>query len=235
MKILLTHGYFINEDPAEKKIMKPYPPLGILYISAYLQNQGIENKVFDTTFSSKDELKDYLLQYLPDYLGIYVNLMTKLNVLEIIKFIKSREELSHTKIILGGPDIRYNAENFLRHGADYLVIGEGEESFYQLIKTVDKGKSIEVKDVHGICFNDENGKPFFTAERNLIREIDELPIPDRKKIDISAYQKVWKKHHGADAVSVSTMRGCPYTCRWCSRAVTDRATAAAHRKMLLTN
>ncbi len=88
MKILLTHGYFLHEDPAEQKIMKPYPPLGILYISSYLEKQGIENEIFDTTFSSQEELKKYLLRYLPDYLGIYVNLMTKLNVLEIIKFVK---------------------------------------------------------------------------------------------------------------------------------------------------
>jgi radical SAM superfamily enzyme YgiQ (UPF0313 family) len=127
VKVLLTHGYFLHEDSAEQKIMKPYPPLGILYISSYLEKQGIENEIFDTTFSSKDELNKYLLQYRPDYIGIYVNLMTKLNVLEIIKFVKSQKELSQTKIILGGPDVRYNAENFLIHGADYLVIGEGEE------------------------------------------------------------------------------------------------------------
>jgi len=116
MKILLTHGYFLKDDLAEQKIMKPYPPLGILYISTYLEQQGVTNEIFDTTFSSKDELSKYLLQFIPDYLGIYVNLMTKLNVLEIINFIKSRKELAHTKVILGGPDIRYNGENFLNHG-----------------------------------------------------------------------------------------------------------------------
>ena len=114
MKVLLTHGYFLKDDPAEQRIMKPYPPLGILYISAFLEQQGVANEIFDTTFSSKDELSKYLLQYHPDYLGIYVNLMTKLNVLEIINFVKSHSELAHTKVILGGPDIRYNAENYFR-------------------------------------------------------------------------------------------------------------------------
>jgi radical SAM superfamily enzyme YgiQ (UPF0313 family) len=91
MKVLLTHGYFLSEDPAEQRIMKPYPPLGILYISAYLNQKGIDNKIFDTTFSSKDKLKKYLVDKQPEYLAIYVNLMTKLNVLEIIKFIRSNE------------------------------------------------------------------------------------------------------------------------------------------------
>ena len=91
MKVLLTHGYFLNEDPTEQRIMKPYPPLGILYISAFLHKKGIENKIFDTTFSSKDEMKKYLVDEKPYYIAIYVNLMTKLNVLEIIRFIKSTE------------------------------------------------------------------------------------------------------------------------------------------------
>lgn len=219
MKVLLTHGYFLHEDSAEQKIMRPYPPLGILYISSYLEKQGIKNEIFDTTFSSKKELNKFLLQYLPDYIGIYVNLMTKLNVLEIIKFVKSNKDFSNTKIILGGPDVKYNAENFLNHGADYLVIGEGEESFYELIKALDTNKHQSLKEIPGIGFKDDAGNIILTQDRTLIKTIDELPLPDRKRIDIAAYQNIWKKHHGSDAVSVSTMRGCPYTCRWCSRAV----------------
>jgi len=219
MKILLTHGYFLKDDPAEQRIMKPYPPLGILYISAYLEQNGVANEIFDTTFSSKEELEKYLLQYSPDYLGIYVNLMTKLNVLEIISFVKSQKELAHTKVILGGPDIRYNAENFLSHGADYLIIGEGEESFYELIKTLDENNQQRMEDIPGIVFKDESGKPVLTNDRTLIKNIDELPFPNRSKINIRSYQNVWKERHDLDAVSISTMRGCPYTCRWCSRAV----------------
>jgi radical SAM superfamily enzyme YgiQ (UPF0313 family) len=219
MKILLTHGYFLKDDPAEQRIMKPYPPLGILYISAYLEQQGVTNEIFDTTFSSKEELKKHLLQFSPDYLGIYVNLMTKLNVLEIISFVKSRKELAHTKVILGGSDIRYNAENFLHHGADYLVIGEGEESFYELIKTLDENNQQCFEEIPGIGFKDESGKAVLTSDRTLIKDIDELPFPNRDKINIRSYQEVWKERHGLDALSISTMRGCPYTCRWCSRAV----------------
>ena len=39
--LLLTHGYFLQEDPKELEIMKPYPPLGLLYISAYLRTFGV--------------------------------------------------------------------------------------------------------------------------------------------------------------------------------------------------
>ena len=48
MKILFTHGYFIGEDQKELQIMRPYVPLGILYISSYLEKHGFENDVFDS-------------------------------------------------------------------------------------------------------------------------------------------------------------------------------------------
>ncbi|MGA7731726.1 MAG: B12-binding domain-containing radical SAM protein, partial [Chloroflexia bacterium] len=60
MDILLTHGYFLYEDPHELKVMKPYPPLGILYISSHLKAKGFDVGLFDTTFSSKDECRAYL-------------------------------------------------------------------------------------------------------------------------------------------------------------------------------
>jgi len=219
MKLLLTHGYFLNDDPAEQKIMKPYPPLGILYISAYLKENGIENKIFDTTFSSKNELKKYLINEQPDYVAIYVNLMTKINVLEIMKFIKSNNSINKAKIILGGPEIRYNANDLLEHGADYLVIGEGEYTTLELINRLESKNEIDLSNVNGIGYKNNEGKIIFTPERALINNIDELPFPNRSGIVISDYQKVWKARHGLDAVSISTMRGCPYTCRWCSRAV----------------
>lgn len=219
MKLILTQGYFLNEDEAEKKIMKPYPPLGILYISAYLNQHGIENEIFDTTFSTKTRLINHLKINKPDILAIYVNLMTKLNVLEIIKFVKSDSTLSNTKIILGGPEVRYNAEEFLKHGADFVVIGEGEQTALELITILQSGKESDFENVEGIGFIKQDGKLKINKERALISNIDQLPFPNRKGIDIIKYQQAWKNAHKQDAISVSTMRGCPYTCRWCSRAV----------------
>ncbi len=219
MKLILTHGYFLNDDPAEQRIMKPYPPLGILYISAFLKENGIENKIFDTTFSSKDELKKYLIEEKPDCVAIYVNLVTKLNVLEIIRFIKSTDSIKNAKIILGGPEVRYNATDLLEHGADFIVIGEGEETTLELVRSLQKNSKILFEEINGIGFKDDGGKIVFNPERKLISDINTLPVPNREGINISKYQDAWKKRHGQNAISVSTMRGCPYTCRWCSRAV----------------
>jgi radical SAM superfamily enzyme YgiQ (UPF0313 family) len=217
VKILLTHGYFLEDDPKEKIIMKPYVPLGILYVSAYLESKGFSNEVFDTTFSTLPDLKNYLLKFRPDVIAIYVNLMTKLNVLEIIKFVKSN--LSNIKIILGGPEIKYNASDFLNFGADYLVIGEGEQTSFELIQALNKNRFDDINSINGLGYINKENQITFTSERSKLKEIDTLPFPSRNKIDLKLYLDAWKKRHGNNAISMSTMRGCPYTCKWCSRAV----------------
>lgn len=216
MEVLLTQGYFIHEDAKEAKIMKPYPPLGILYLSAYLKQQGVETSVYDTTFSSFNELKKYLLDNTPQYLALYANLITKINLIKIINFVKSNPQLSNTKIILGGPDVTYNFENYLKNGAEYIVIGEGEQTLFELVDAL-KNKT-DLSKVNGIAYK-ENGQIITTPPRIKIKNIDELPQPDREAIDLHKYLDVWKKNHGKNTMSISTQRGCPYTCKWCSTAV----------------
>jgi radical SAM superfamily enzyme YgiQ (UPF0313 family) len=213
--IFLTHGYFLKEDLREQQIMKPYVPLGILYISAWLEEHGVENFVFDSTFSSFEEMKNQMLGQKPPVIAIYSNLMTKLNVLKIISFVKS--ELRNSKIILGGPEIRHYAKEYLSHGADMLVMGEGEETMLEICRYFSENKNLP-ENCAGTALM-INGKLCINEERKLLRDINTLPFPNRKKVNMSLYMHAWKKHHGKSMISVSTMRGCPYTCKWCSRAV----------------
>lgn len=215
--ILLTHGYFISDDEKEQRIMKPYVPLGLLYLSSYLESKSIAHKVCDTTFISFQQFTETLEHTRPNIIGIYTNLMTKLNVLKIIRFIKSNDILKQCKIILGGPEIRYNANNYLAHGADFLVIGEGEITFYELCAALLRNDN-NWQTTHGIAYLNA-GTTTFTPERALVKDINELPMPARHQIDLTLYGNAWKKAHGYSMYSISTMRGCPYTCKWCSRAV----------------
>lgn len=217
MSILLTHGYFIAEDPKEAQIMKPYPPLGILYISAYLKKHGFNCDVFDSTFSSREKLEQKLLADKPEVIAIYTNLVTKVNVVKLMKFIRSQKKLSHSKIVLGGPDVTYNTYNYLKSGADVVVIGEGEQTMLELAEHFIDGKG-SLKEINGVAFLD-SGEEVKTAPRLKMSSLDELPWPDREAINLQKYIDVWKTHHGESTVSVSTQRGCPYTCKWCSTAV----------------
>ncbi len=224
--VLFTHGYFLCNDEKEQQIMRPYVPLGILYLAAFLDEQNIENEVFDTTFSTPEVLYQHLREKKPRFLAIYVNLMTKVSVLEIIRFVKNTPELKDTIIILGGPEVKNHADNFLAHHADYLIIGEGEESLFSLIQYLNRriegdfnNKGEDRAEIEGIAYRNEAGETVFTRERTKIKDLDSLPFPARQKVNLRLYLDAWKKKHGQNAISVSTMRGCPYTCKWCSRAV----------------
>ena len=81
--LLLTHGHFLYEDAKEVEIMKPYPPLGLLYVNSHLKAHGVDAHLFDTTFSRFDELHVYLQREKPPVVGIYSNLMTRANVLRV--------------------------------------------------------------------------------------------------------------------------------------------------------
>lgn len=217
MKVLLTHAYYLNEDPKEQAIMKPYVPLGIIYLSAYLDQHKVDHEVYDSTFSRFDDHFTLIRNKQFDVVAIYTNLMTKLNVLKLIKAIKNDSALKHTRIILGGPEVRNHAEAFLNYGADVLIVGEGEETLLEVVQHFQTGKADWPEIAGTVILKD--GKVHQHQERALVKDINTLPFPNRHRVDLSKYQDAWKKHHGYSMVSMSTMRGCPYTCKWCSRAV----------------
>jgi anaerobic magnesium-protoporphyrin IX monomethyl ester cyclase len=213
--ILLTHAYFLQEDPHELKVMKPYPPLGILYLSSYLKAQGFAVDLFDTTFSNKEEARAYFRRVRPPVVGIYTNLMTKLSVLPMIEWFREMG----THVVLGGPEPPHYAEQFLDAGAHAVAIGEGESTLEELIPALRAHGPHRLHSVPGVVFRDEEGKPVRNPERVQRRNLDELPFPDRESIPMERYLQTWQTHHGSRSLSLITARGCPYTCKWCSHTV----------------
>jgi anaerobic magnesium-protoporphyrin IX monomethyl ester cyclase len=134
-ELLLAHGYFLYEDPKELQILKPYAPLGILYLCSHLRKQGFDVDVFDTTFSSRDALFSHLRSEKPSVLGIYANLMTRKNVVETLKV--ARE--AGWKTIVGGPEPGAYALEYLEAGADFVVFGEGELTVGELLESFRAG------------------------------------------------------------------------------------------------
>jgi anaerobic magnesium-protoporphyrin IX monomethyl ester cyclase len=213
MDILLTHGYFLYEDPKELQIMKPYPPLGILYICSHLRDKGLNAEVFDSTFSSRQELSDVLKQGPPSILGIYANLMTRSTVVEMLAMAKE----SGWRTVVGGPEPGAYVDEYLAAGADVVVIGEGELTLEELVPALHSRS--DLRDVAGIAFKSPDGSVVRTKPREQIKDIDAQPWPARDLIDMSRYVSVWREHHGMGSVSLITARGCPYHCRWCSHEV----------------
>src|SRR5271154_5694818 len=97
---LLTHGYFLAEDPKEREIMKPYAPLGLLYLSSHLRARGFDVEIYDSTFGSREELFALIELERPPVVGVYGNLMTRAKVLAIARAAKS----CGCRVVLGGPE-----------------------------------------------------------------------------------------------------------------------------------
>ncbi len=219
--LLLTHGYFLREDPKELSIRKPYTPLGLLYICSYLRTKGVDVEVFDSTFSTKSDLFRHLHGERPSVLGVYANLMTRGNVVEILR--AARE--AGWKTVVGGPEPGAYVEEYLAAGADVVVIGEGEATMEELLPALRGSEGAHITSaeklarVKGIAFRSADGRVERTEPRLQIANIDLLPWPARDAVDIASYLRTWREAHGQSSLSLITARGCPYHCRWCSHQV----------------
>jgi radical SAM superfamily enzyme YgiQ (UPF0313 family) len=203
MDLLLTHGYFLEEDPKELQIMKPYAPLGLLYLSSHLRARGFDVEIYDSTFGSRAELFRILETERPATLGIYANLMTRANVIAILRHAAA----CGWRVIVGGPEPANYPEQYLEAGADIVVKGEGELALAAILR----GEALDT--IAGLVY--PGGA---TGPARQLADLDAQPWPDRERIDIPRYLRAWRERHGVGSVSVITARGCPYHCRWCSHS-----------------
>jgi radical SAM superfamily enzyme YgiQ (UPF0313 family) len=128
MDLLLAHAYYLGSDAEEQRIMRPHPPLGLLYLSSYLKARGVDVGLFDSTFQRLEDFEACVRRERPPMVGIAVNLMTKRNALRMIAVAKSLG----ARVVLGGPDPPYYADEYLQAGADVVVVGEGEQTLDEL-------------------------------------------------------------------------------------------------------
>src|ERR1700676_4922915 len=181
MRLLLTHGFFLCEDPKEQQILRPYPPLGILYISAYLRSRRFEVDVYDSTWGTREELFRILDQGPPALLGLYTHLLTRRSARAIIAHARSRG----WRVVVGGPEPANYSEEYLNAGADYVVPGEGEVVMERLL----------AGDIapDGVVFRASTGAVVRTPAAAQIRDLDSVPWPDRERIDMNRYLTAWRE------------------------------------------
>jgi radical SAM superfamily enzyme YgiQ (UPF0313 family) len=216
VRLLLTHAYFLADDAKEQRIMKPYPPLGLLYLSSHLRARGFECELYDSTFGTREELFGLLDQGPAGVLGLYVNLMTRGNALAIA----ARAKAAGWLVMLGGPEPANYASEYLNAGADLIVNGEAELAVERLMRSNFEPESWA--HIPGLTFRDAAGgigRVVETGPAELLHDLDAQPWPDRERIDIPQYLNTWRTHHGMGSISVITARGCPYKCNWCSHSV----------------
>lgn len=193
----------------------PYPvyPIGISYLATYLRPRLVDYdiKLADLNLQSLEELKETIRGYSPKYIGVSLRNIDdsdsyhqKSFIEQYLQIVKVIREVSSAKIILGGSGFSiFYRELYDTLGADFGIIGEGEEGLYNLITALDADKPIN--DIQGLVFREEeaivcNDKETFTCHLNFSFE--------KNLIDY-----YWKE---SGLVNIQTKRGCPYNCIYCS-------------------
>lgn len=181
--------------------------LALRYLKAVAQPEFnpmiIEYTIKDPAFNIVSDI----YQHKPDVVGFSCYIW---NIEETIRVIKMlRTVLPHTKIILGGPEVSYDVHDWLRRieEIDFIVMGEGETSFKELLKYL--SGEIPLEDVPGICYI-QNGKVNIHPQPKKI-DLRELPSPFRFKEDISSI--------GKRIQYIETSRGCPFSCQFCLSSI----------------
>lgn len=208
--ILLTHAYYLGETKSEKKIMKPYVPLGPLYLAAHLKSKNYNTGFYDTTFLKGPEIfAEYISSHTVPLVGIYVLETTRKNALEMIKSCRC----AGTVVIVGGPAPSADPQFYLDHGANLVIVGEAENTLSELLEAIKTGDK-NIMNIDGVY-----SAKGFSMNKKLIENLDAVPFPARELVDFNPYFNVWRKYHKTTSILINTSRGCPYDCNWCSKPV----------------
>jgi len=200
-----------------------WPPIGLLYIASYLRANGYNDVSIVDAFScnmTEDDLVNAVEKENPDIVGMNSTAHTFIDAMSATEKIKNA--IPNAKIVLGGYQATFNAEKILRSYkfVDYVIKGEGEKSFLELIKNLSKKK--DMKKVKGISYI---AKKFVSNDSDIIKDLDALPFPDRTLVEKNDYKHYWNNIRltFGKFTTVLTSRGCPYNCRYCScSAFTNR-------------
>jgi anaerobic magnesium-protoporphyrin IX monomethyl ester cyclase len=221
--VLFTHSYFYKFDPKQWRFKQPYPPLGTIQVAALIRDLGFNVSLFDTNLrNDPEEIDRFIHQQQAQYLVIYddgFNYLTKMcltKMREAAFVMAQRGKKLGCTVIVSSSDAADHYEKYFSHGVDYVVRGEGEETLKELLLTLDRRGDAAL--VQGLAFR-KSGETLLTGTRQVIRDLDNLPIPAWDLVDIAAYRKVWLKHHGYFSLNLATTRGCPYKCNWCAKPI----------------
>ncbi len=196
------------------------PSPGLMVLAAYLEAKGLSVEIMDATTFDRPwtDLETRLKQGAYEMVGITCSAATFHNdAVSAVRLV--RRSLPRATILAGGGHISLNAEQILTHTPelDYIVMGEGEETFFELIKWLDNHEKGAPCQVPGLmCRQDDRSHA--SPPRPLIPDLDTLPIPAYHKVDLN-HPTYYLHGMGRRAVGISTSRGCGDSCTYCSEAV----------------
>ena len=223
-KILFSHSYFLRFDPKQWETGLPYAPLGTLYAASLMRQEGYDVTLHDVMFAKgAEDIIPAIENYNPDILVLYddgFNYLTKMcltNMREAaFKMSKMAKERGCT-VIISSSDSTDHYEKYIEEGADFILLGEAEITLLELINALQENKK-DISIIPGIAFQ-QNDCVIKTARRNVLKDLDSLPIPAWDLVDIQPYRKSWLDHAGYFSMNMGTTRGCPFKCNWCAKPI----------------
>jgi len=179
-------------------------PLGLGHLAAYLESKGIEARIIDGQISdlTEETLGKEIQDFLPDIVGITSTTVLTSAAQEVAKWTKNISR--DIKVVMGGVHPTVLPEESLEDkNVDVVVRGEGEITFFELVKAFETTTSLG--NVLGISFK-SNGEIVHNESRPFIKDLDSLPPVDDHILPRNLYGDY----------SVLTARGCPFNCIFCS-------------------
>jgi radical SAM superfamily enzyme YgiQ (UPF0313 family) len=197
----------------------PRPPLGLMYLASYLEREGITADIVDVKSYRNGEISDKVIESIKKANPIMVGITClSTEVEEVISIGKKIKKEINCYVVVGGIHPTISPQDFLGSTSpvDFVVIGEGELTLTELLKTIKNEQ--DLWNVPGITWF--NGDQIVRTEnRPPINNLDELPFPAFEKVPMNYY--ISPNIYAVRGILLSaffifTSRGCPFRCKFCS-------------------
>jgi anaerobic magnesium-protoporphyrin IX monomethyl ester cyclase len=224
-QVLLGQSYFLRFDPKLWAAMQPYPPLGTLYAASFLRKRGYQVGLFDAMLAeSEAEWDQAVAREKPRVAVLYednFNYLSKMCLLRMRQAAFTMLGMAKARgciTIAAGSDATDHAAEYMQAGADFVLLGEGEETLAELLPHVFEQAATPFESIQGLAFA-RDGDVIQNPRRPDIKDLDALPFPAWDLVDIPRYRRIWLERHGFYSMNVATSRGCPYHCNWCAKPI----------------
>ncbi|MGQ4872935.1 MAG: B12-binding domain-containing radical SAM protein [Promethearchaeia archaeon] len=218
--ILLINPPLVNYDIKNKpKVFVNtsfFPPINLAYLSSFLENYGFSTHIIDMDAEKfgLSSIPKIIKYYKPKVIGIGITSDVIYPIsYEIVKKIK---QVKNLPIIVGGLFPTNNPEFLMKKPQiDFLIRGEGEQTLLELMNFLIYNKG-DLSKIKGLSFR-KNGLIIHNPERELIKNLDEIPFPAWEKFDTKKYYTSISYKNPSFGITAS--RGCPYRCIFCATSV----------------
>jgi radical SAM superfamily enzyme YgiQ (UPF0313 family) len=119
-------------------------------------------------------------------------------------------------VIVSSSDSTDRYPQYLAEGADFVIIGEAEQTLLELVNTIKGGN--DPSQIQGLAYL-KSGEAVKTLGRPVLKDLDSLPLPAWDLIDINPYRDSWLENAGYFSMNIGTTRGCPFKCNWCAKPI----------------